>query len=593
VRRCQLSQLVPEGEGARRYAAMAVPHSWWRRSVPNIVRLTREAGAQLWLDGLPLCAARPHGEHMKNLQLEPVVSVDRTRVGGRPGLAEVVNLRPGAQKDRVKPSVCEACAERESCDGVFRSYADAFGASDLRPCAAAPEKPSPAEPAPGVGGELSTLGDGWRNFFCDQDFDDARRPLDWVLARTLIVEYSDRECFYSEPVRTFSKWSFLDYPFEQPLRHGLGLGGGERSVAAEIGEKEIVLGTGAATDALVDAVRRRSDGTEFVLINNLCTPMVMGDDLEGLARRCSQACGGAAVEVNMNDREQMNGLAECLRAVLERAGYFDSPGARDSVNLFHFPRRFREEVVLPMLRELGLTGNVSLYPEVDLSALKNLPRAAWQIFCERASELDDRILAVLEEGRGETLTAPAAYGVAGTRACFAAIAAATGKTAEFERAWDRRLDAFLPVWEERRREAAGLRLAFVASAATLPGLRELRFGQGAPVLRLVEEMGFGVDILYYDPNGEAPAALAPSARIKAFRTPEELRRALREGEFQAVYSDVFFDSRVTRAGKSRFSSRFFEMGLDGALRGFERLLSACRSPFYARYGAHLPGGRDG
>jgi len=585
VRRVQLSQLVPEGRGARGYGARALPHSWWLESAPSLARLTEKAGAELWLDGLPLCAAPDQRGRHKNLHLEPVVSVDRVRVGGRAALAETVNPRPGAQKDRLKPPACGACSESERCDGVFKSYAEAFGTDDLRPFGAAP--------APGVGGEVATLSDGWRNFFCDQDFDDARRPLDWDLARTMIVEYSDRECFYSEPVRSFSKWSFLDYPFEQPFRHGLGLGGSDRSVAAEIGEGEIVMGTAPTMDALVEAVRGRAAGAEFVLVNKLCTPLVMGDDLDGLARRCADACGGTPVEVSMNDQLQMNAVSACLRAVLERDGRPKPEGARDLVNLFHFPRRFREEAVLPLLRDLGLRAGVCLYPEMDLAALEDIPKAAHHVFCERASDLGDKMHDALGEGPGAVLTVPAAYGVAGTRACLAAIAAAAGKAPEFEKAWGARLGSFLPRWEELRREASSRRLAFVVSAATLPGLDELRFSQGAPALKLVLEMGFGVDILYYAGPGEPPApAPPPGARIAVFRTPAELTRALREGEFSAVYSDVFFDERVSRAGKSRFSSRFFEMGLDGAARGLERLLAACRTPFYARYAAHLPGGGD-
>ncbi|MDD5304289.1 MAG: hypothetical protein PHS14_14415, partial [Elusimicrobia bacterium] len=276
------------------------------------------------------------------------------------------------------------------------------------------------------------------------------------------------------------------------------------------------------------------------------------------------------------------------------AGYFDSPGAAQAVNLFHFPRRFRAELLLPMLGEMGLTGNVSLYPEVDLAALKNLHKAGLQIFCERASDLGDTVHEILGEGRRTVLTVPAAYGVAGTRACLSAIASAAGKTPEFEKAWGARLAAFLPLWEKRRQEASTRRLAFVVSEATLPGLSGLRFGQGAPVLRMVAEMGFGIDLLYHDLAGKAPApaSLPPGARVRTFRTPAELTRALREGEFHAVYSDVFFDDRVTRAGKSRFSSRFFEMGLEGALRSLERVLAACRNPFFARHAAHLPGGRD-
>jgi len=580
VRRVQLSQLVPEGKGADLYARRALPHSWWRGAVPALARLAEEAGAELWLDGLPLCAVPDHRGRHKNLHLEPVVSVDRVREGGRPGLAETVNLRPGAQKGRLKLPACGGCSEEGRCDGVFASHAEAFGTDDLRPFGGAP--------APGLGGEVDTLSDGWRNFFCDRDFEDARRPLDWDLAKTLIVEYSDRECFYSEPARSFGKWSFLDYPFEQPLRHGLGLGASERSVAAEIGEREIVMGTSPTMDALVESVRRRAGGAEFVLVNKLCTPLVMGDDLDGLSRRCAQACGGAPAEVSMNDLVQMNSVEACLRSVLARGG--GAPGDPAAVNLFHFPRRFREEAVLPMLADLGLRAGVCLYPEMDLAALKDIPKAARHVFCERASDLGDKIHALLGEGGGEVSTAPAAYGVAGTRACLAAIAAAAGRTAVFEEAWAARLSAFLPAWEKGRAEASAFRLAFVVSEETLPALSGLRFGQGAPVLRLVQEMGFGVDLLCFA-AGPAPAAPA-GTRLSVFRGPAELKRALREGEFSAVYSDVFFDDRVTRAGKSRFSSRFFEMGLEGSLRGLERLLAACRTPFYARYAAHLPGGRD-
>ncbi|MDD5303254.1 MAG: radical SAM protein, partial [Elusimicrobia bacterium] len=80
VRRVQLSQLVPEGKGAQRYAERALPHSWWREAVPGLARLAEEAGAELWLDGLRMCAAPGHRGRLKDLHLEPVVSVDRAHV---------------------------------------------------------------------------------------------------------------------------------------------------------------------------------------------------------------------------------------------------------------------------------------------------------------------------------------------------------------------------------------------------------------------------------------------------------------------------------------------------------------------------------
>ena len=152
-----------------------------------------------------------------------------------------------------------------------------------------------------------------------------------------------------------------------------------------------------------------------------------------------------------------------------------------------------------------------------------------------------------------------------------------------------RLEAFSPRWEELRREAAAHRLAFVVSEATLPRLLEPRYGHGAPLAPIVREMGFGLDLIYYERHGEAPVLPEGlrDARVLIFRTPAELERALSGGGFSAVYSDIFFDWRVSRAGAARFSAKDFGMGLEGARRGLERLLAVCRTPFYRRYARHL------
>ena len=127
----------------------------------------------------------------------------------------------------------------------------------------------------------------------------------------------------------------------------------------------------------------------------------------------------------------------------------------------------------------------------------------------------------------------------------------------------------------------------------MPRLLELRYGHGAPLAVMAAEMGFGLDLLYYDIHGEAPRLpdALRSARVSVFRAPWELERALAGGDFQAVFSDMFFDRRIVQAGKARFSSKDFEMGLEGARRTCERLLSVCRLPFFRRYAAHLAGPR--
>ena len=95
-------------------------------------------------------------------------------------------------------------------------------------------------------------------------------------------------------------------------------------------------------------------------------------------------------------------------------------------------------------------------------------------------------------------------------------------------------------------------------------------------------MGFETEILFYAPGGKLPKAVK-DIKVTPFTDPETLKSVLEKGEFRAVYSDIFFDKRITRAGKNQFSMRTFEAGLNGALRSLERMVGLCRHDFYSRY----------
>ncbi|MBI3566119.1 MAG: hypothetical protein HY079_13050 [Elusimicrobia bacterium] len=452
---------------------------------------------------------------------------------------------------------------------------------------------------PCIGQPLGLLESGWRNFYADQDFEVLLGVPDCVSDRTINVEYADLECFYARPKRSFGKWTFLDWPEESEdgPRSGDADGEGQDSnIVAELEERDMILGTSERAEALVEEVRKRAGGADYILFTHLCTPIVMGEDMQGLARRCEEEVGGSAVRWSQKDRDGNDNFGEHFRALVARPGFLDAAPDPAAVNLFHFPPAAREAELKPFLETLGLTVNLSVFPDVRLGDLERLGRGAFDAFCARSS-YPTKVREILSGAGRRTVPVPAPYGVSGTRACLAALAAAAGKTVEFERAWAAKEAAFRPAWEALRKDAAGHRLAFVVSEATLPRLLELRYGHGAPLATMAAEIGFGLDLVYYDRHGEPPRlpeALG-SARVSVFRTPRELERVLREGDFAAVYSDVFFDPRVTRAGKARFSSKDFEMGLEGARRTAERLLAVCRLPFYRRYAAHLragPGGSD-
>ena len=113
---------------------------------------------------------------------------------------------------------------------------------------------------------------------------------------------------------------------------------------------------------------------------------------------------------------------------------------------------------------------------------------------------------------------------------------------------------------------------------------------GVQAPALLAEMGFGIDLLLFrekgqpaDPAAEALLAGLPGAgrhRLRAFASPEELRKRLRSGGLSIVYSNLCHDRRLTRSGLATFSLRDLEMGTAGALRTLQRLVERCETPFF-------------
>jgi hypothetical protein len=122
---------------------------------------------------------------------------------------------------------------------------------------------------------------------------------------------------------------------------------------------------------------------------------------------------------------------------------------------------------------------------------------------------------------------------------------------------------------------------------------------GIPIVDMLKEMGFGLDLLVRLPSGMDPQAMEKEAhrklgdlvddtvRVSAFSTPDELGKLLAASEAQAFYSDIYFDRRLTRSGKSQFSTKGFQMGAEGAIESLKQLLSVCRMPFYRKYASYL------
>jgi hypothetical protein len=450
--------------------------------------------------------------------------------------------------------------------------------------------------APGIPQE------GWLNFFSRVDFNLAARDPDWSGHRVTMVEYADRECFASHPNMDSPKWSFLNFP-EQPLpsarRAGRQSGACRRThneIISEIGQNDVIMGTGKIWKALVDAARQKSSGTDLFVLNHPCTPVVIGDDLENLAQQCRDATGRPVISLTRQYKagNGETGLGMLVRMVRGESGFLKVPPDPKGVNLFGFPKNYRDEELVPILEEMGLRVNAVLLPELNLASARRIMNAGLNVFLEGVGE-DPAVRKLLQDNARQVLVVPAPYGISGSYDCELRIALAAGMGLRYQRSWRKRSEAFRKPWLEMKDEAQRYRLGFVINQSNRRRLFDLH-PLRVPIMRLLFEMGFGVDILLYAPealNIRSRRIVAAAAEAKAdvsihtFGNERELARCLRAAECKAVYSDFFFDRRLSAAGKAQFSLRHFKMGVGGALRSLEGLLQACRLPFYRRYFGYL------
>lgn len=444
-----------------------------------------------------------------------------------------------------------------------------------------------------LGGAVGSRHDKWWNFFADLDFSNEESELVWT-GRALTVMLGERECYYARPPSDFRRWSFLNYPhMSLPNAGPKAVGPAARRLHRnvmpfELKESDIVMGTQRKEDEIVDALRRKAGQVDVLLTCGSCTTVIMGMDAKALSRRCGAELGCSVIERGQNYREDLpDSVAETFRMFLEGEKVPVSPDPQ-AVNLYDFPSRYREEELMPFLSELGLQPRLNLLPEVSVGSVRRIPEALWQVSLGTSSRA--RELPGLFAQRGlRALPVCAPYGIRDSRRCLEAIARETGRLGAFQAAWRRRWSGFLGAWRELRQEALRYRLAFVVREEGR--LHDPVLSRGVPFLGMLREMGFGVDVLVYAPRGTAPPPPASlrsdSVRLTAFSSPQELERLLRVGEFRAVFSDIFYDWRLTEAGKAQFSQRNFEMGMAGALRSLRSLLSVCRLPFYERYAPFL------
>lgn len=470
------------------------------------------------------------------------------------------------------------------------------------PAVPAPQHP-PTEEGPGFeglrahasqvlqGSQALQWGDAerWRQFFADREFARNRDAGMRFSGPVYWVHHGDIECRYSTPSFDEGLVSFLNLPCVSfPGERVRGESRGEYG-ETDLKEADIIGGGLGNLDAVLKAAE--GGGCEIVVVNATCVPVLIGDDWRMVVEK-SRRRSGLEIHYNAPSAGRELNIVKVFFDRLKSDPVFSQTKPQAGViNLVGFPDTLARRELEVLLGKAGVEVNLAILPYLDYEQARRFGRASVQVLypsCAYARLYES----LLSGSASRSVSPPAPYGLAGTRRWLREVCEAAGVGAErAESAFDEAWSSIGSEWRRLRDQARGQRLAFVLDAEHLRRLLDEGGVRGVPMLGTLREAGFGLDFLLYSPPGARPGSAKDDARIQRFSTPAELDLILKKSDLRAVYSEFFFDERLASAGKAQFSLAFFSMGVQGSLRGLQRLTELCRWRFYRRYADYL-GGED-
>jgi nitrogenase molybdenum-iron protein alpha/beta subunit len=325
-------------------------------------------------------------------------------------------------------------------------------------------------------------------------------------------------------------------------------------------------------------------------------PTVTGEDVESVVRQYARQHEVPLLFLAMSPKSMHDVFRDLLVDRRKRFEAEAGPPDPRAVNLIGFTDERATREVADLLACLGVRVNCLLLPDLDLDRFRRLPEASLNV-CLPNAVWKHHYDHLQRDSRTPAISPAGPFGRAGTRRWAVEVAKALGLDVDVDAAWAAYAARYDGEWTVAAARCAGKRLGLVVRGVDTRYLADPAETWGIPIVAMMEEAGFGLDVLLkVDDRDEArtragivQGLFRDPARhaLKGFNSFELMRQRLREAPCRAVFSQHVFDWRLTEAGKGRFSLQHFEMGLPGAIRTAARLASIAESPFFAAYGKYL------
>jgi hypothetical protein len=428
---------------------------------------------------------------------------------------------------------------------------------------------------------------GWRRFFEGTEL--YRGTCGGHTGNVAIIDHADIECLFNQTPSDDRLPNFFNTPAVESDEYRTGaFVPVERPISlfTDIGDVDVIKGADVLVDEALKFIATLTKKPDSVVIQAGCLPEVTGDDIDAAAARTKDVLRLPVVAVG-----QHNDVAGASFGEL-----FD----RDSVSLdrelnphgvalLGMPAFVGRRSLIGLLERAGVDVLTVVLPDIPDGAIESLSRASvlveypWDRYTETMRRLSDRLAPV------RSLRPRAPYGFENTRSWLLSVGAAVDRRAEVEAEIAVAMAKLGPRWELLRGRARQLRVGFVIEHGNWRSALSTARSLGVPMLELLSEMGFGIEILAY--AGERGRTPEPERfddiHVRWYRTVEDLDEQLADPRVAAWYSEMYFDRRLTRNGKNSFSMRQFSMGFHGALDTLESMLRVGNMSFYRSYSRYL------
>jgi hypothetical protein len=565
-----------------------------------------ETTAVAWVDHAVeiAVAAEPHPHVFRVERIEP----------GSKGLVRTDSLNVYARGKNLPLSLAERVQQAaENLKGWSVDHLAVLIASDTESGAPGLPMPPARDEAKRPRSLLDTWGatDSYADFFAGGEI--ARSQLDSIDPSKLFhfVQHCDAECLYVNPHSVGSIVTLVNYPWDDRVREpGRPASQNmanitdrdfveEGMVTTDLVEDDVILGNPGKLASLIDyAVSRPSSGDKLLFVSNTCVPTVIGEDVESVVKRARARTGKEILYLTVTPRSMTNVFQSLLVDRRLEAEAKAEPADPRAVNLVGFAGGRGAKELEDALRAFDVRVNVYLLPDLSADRVEALPRAGTNVLFPNQlwRHMYDQIL---DRSRTRAVDPPAPFGIDATRVWLREVARAVFQPddAFLDRAWSALLGPWQQRWDALHDQAKAYRLGVVVRDEEAYYLTTPGSSWGVPLIEMIEEMGFGIDVLVgvSDPTTAKRAAVSIRKKMKepqrhsvrAFDSFPFLRQRLRDCPASAFLSYHFYDWRLSEAGKASFSIQHFEMGVPGAVRTLERLLRVCRTGFYPKYGKYL------